>query len=159
MESNIEKYIRTNNIVLYAMVAGGAFFALLSLYIAGSATVFFDLGNNPNPEIFVVFLVSLLIVVIGSFSYRNGLFSVLDLQLVEAKLETYRRLFIKKLAFAEMAMLIPLLVFLLTGHKMFLVIAGLFVGYLLNLRLNKERLINALKLTPDDMAHFETPAV
>jgi hypothetical protein len=141
-----------------AMLMGQVIFALVVWYLVSSGQVAAE--NSQLNDVFRL-LVPLVIVggLIGSrYMARARLRAIAVQSSLKDKLAAYRTLFVIKLAMLEAPALLAIVACLITGHDLYLALAGLVILIFFISRPTKYKVGSDLKLTREEMTMMNDPA-
>ena len=150
-------YFKTLTIVHMALVGGIVFFSFTMEFLILNGINSTEMSELSTTFLYVVsgfvafgFIASYLI-------YRKRVRDLKDESELINKMTGYRSAFIVRLALLEGPAFFTIVIVFLTGNSLFLLFAGLIVGYMIYLRPTKEAVANDLELNPDDMSRIQHP--
>lgn len=144
------QFFKTLNILFVALLMGQILFAGVSIIILnivstnGLADSNFEYGNYLIP------IVTISCLGMGMFLLRKKVQSINKNAPLEEKLNEYRAAKLIQWAITEVATLLSIIFYLLSGYINFIIIAAVIILYFLTLRPQKGRIINELQLNNEE---------
>jgi len=149
-QQNVSSYIRSFNILFYALLAGQAMFTAIAFFLRYSGAF---INSNENLEkIFIYIVPSLYAIAVaaGTSIFKKKLPVIKMNPVFVEKLSAYRAVYILRFALMEGACLFAIIVYLITGRQMFLLLAVLCILTFFVLKPSKSKLVNELELSSEE---------
>jgi hypothetical protein len=144
-------YFRSLTVVFYGLIFGQVLFGLLSFLLMSTNKVVPEGENLKDVFIYIVPASALLGFILSNILFKNRLKLMDENSTLLMKLNCYRGALIVRYALLEGPSIFSIVVYMVTGYVVFLIISALIVIYFLTLMPGKEKAIEDLELSANDI--------
>ena len=152
--SNLKAFLKTLYILHYSIMASLAVFSGYAIY---SSKRLGSLSFTQQPMEFIIPLLLIGAIFIGTFFTKLILNKNVQSKPLLQKLGTYQTTHLIRIATVEGVGLYAALTYLTTNNLFFLLIAGIAMILLITAIPTKDKIENAITLTPEDQVYFRNP--